>query len=81
MILGLELTDSTVRAVIVSDGGEIVARAEQGSSGGVGPAIRESVRRAQAAAQTDLSGVGVATTSPSDVLSREIAWALADAVP
>jgi predicted NBD/HSP70 family sugar kinase len=46
MKLGLDLTDSVIRAVIVSDTGQVLARADQPiAAGGLARALREVVKR------------------------------------
>jgi len=82
MKLGLDLTDSIVRAVVVNDGGQVVARAEHiSAAGGLSQAVREAVRRARAAAGKDIKSVGVATPGPGVPAPAEVASAAADALP
>jgi glucokinase len=82
MSLGLDLTDNAVRAVVVNDGGQVLARADQGlAAGGVGQAVKEAVRRARSAAATDIVAAGVATLWPGDVLPVEVTAALGESLP
>jgi len=79
MKLGLDVSESSVRAVVVNDSGQVLARADQNiAGGGVAHAVRESVRRAGGAAGQDLSHVGFAAfdTAPSEIPS-----AVSDALP
>lgn len=82
MKLGLDLADSTVRAVVVNDAGQVIARAEHhAGAGGLGQSVRESVRRARAAAGKDISVVGVALSSPGELPPNDVTAALADSAP
>jgi predicted NBD/HSP70 family sugar kinase len=82
MKLGLDLTDAMVRAVVVNDGGQVVARAEHlTAAGGLGPAVRESARRARAAAGKEIHTVGMAMLAPGDAPPGDATAAAADALP
>ncbi len=82
MTLGLDVTESTIRAVVVNDRAEVLARAEQSvAASGLAQAIREVVRRTRGAAGKDLSVAGVATQSPEETMPNDVASAFADALP
>lgn len=82
MSLGLDLTDDTVRAVVVTDGGQVLARADQiVGAGGVAQAAREAIRRARGAAGKDIATAGIAIPWPGDVLPGEVTSAVADVLP
>jgi glucokinase len=82
MTLGLDVTESTIRAVVVNDGAQILARAEQRVTvSGLEQAIREVVRRARGAAGRDLSGAGVATPTPDEIVPSDVVTAFAEALP
>jgi glucokinase len=79
--LGLDATESIIRAVVVNDGGEVVARSAQNiAAGGVAQAVREAVRRARSDAAADIVAAGVATPWPGEPPSPEISSAAADAL-
>jgi glucokinase len=66
MQLGLDLSDSVVRSVVIDDAGKVVARAAHGAgAGSMGEAVREVVRRA-AAAGKGITAMGVAMPSPGE---------------
>ncbi len=82
MKLGLDLTNSVIRAVTVSDTGQVLARADQPiEAGGLVQALREAVKRTRSAAGKDISTAGVATATPGEPPSKEIVSATADALP
>lgn len=81
MTLGIDLTESIVRVVVVNDGGQVIGRADQNAAGGLSQAIRESARLARAAAGKEVDAVGVATTFPGAAHAPDLASALAEALP
>jgi predicted NBD/HSP70 family sugar kinase len=81
-MLGLDLSESTVRAVVIDDGGRVLARTDhEVASGGPAQAVKEAVKRARGAAGKNLSSVGFATLAPGEAPGSDILAALADAVP
>jgi glucokinase len=78
MTLGLDLTDALVRAVVVDDDGQVVARSEHNAAAGVGEAVRELLRQAHASASPGLKSFGVATPFPGEPVTPDIASAAAD---
>jgi glucokinase len=75
MTVGLDLSDSVVRAVVVSDKGDVVARASQPADGpGVPAAIRQVLRKIATAAGRSAGG-GIALPWPGDDLPHEMAAA------
>jgi glucokinase len=82
MTLGLDLTHSVIRAVIVSGTGQVLARADQPiAAGGLAPALREAVKQTRSTAGRDISTAGVATATPGEPPSIDIVSATADALP
>lgn len=81
MTLGLDLVDHTVRAVVVNEGGQVLARADQSQgAGGMGQALRDAIKRAKNAAGGSIGAAGVAIPWPGDQLSNEIKSAFGDAL-
>jgi predicted NBD/HSP70 family sugar kinase len=79
--LGLDATESIIRAVVVNDVGEVVARSAQNvAAGGVAQALREALRRARSDAAAEIVAAGVATPWPGEPPSPEISSAAADAL-
>lgn len=82
MKLGLDLNDSTVHAVVVNDGGQVLARADHAiTSGGVGQAVRETVKRARSAARKDIAAVGFATYITEEGPGPDVVAALKESLP
>jgi glucokinase len=80
--LGLDVNDTTVHAVVVNDGGQVLARADHANgAAGVPQAVRETVKRARAAAGKDVSTVGFATYVTENGSGRDVAAALSEALP
>lgn len=79
MALGVDVSESSVRAVVVNDSGQVLARADQDvAAGGVAQAVRETVRRAlsermrvEGAAGKNVANAGFATydTATTDIIS------------
>jgi glucokinase len=79
--LGLDVNDSTVHAVVVNDNGQVLARADHTiGAGGVPQAVRETVKRARAAAGKEVTTVGFATYLSDEGHSKDVAAALAEVV-
>ena len=79
--LGLDATESIIRAVVVDDVGQVVARSAQNvAAGGVAQALREALRRARSDAAADIVAAGVATPWPGEPPSPEISSAAVDAL-
>jgi predicted NBD/HSP70 family sugar kinase len=79
--LGLDVNDSTVHAVVVNEGGQVLARANQTiGAGGVPQAVRDSVKRARAAAGKDIGAVGFATYVTEEGHGKEVVATLKDAL-
>ena len=79
-MLGVDLSDSTARLIVVNEEGRVVARAEAPASAASFPqGVREAARRAVAAAGGHVNGIGVAMPSPGEPVPPEIAHALREA--
>jgi glucokinase len=81
MTLGIDYGDEAVRAVVVNNGGQVLARADLPASPTGPQALREAVRRARGGARTNITAVGVATPWPGDPLPPDVAAGLADLLP
>jgi predicted NBD/HSP70 family sugar kinase len=80
--LGLDVNESTVHAVVVNDGGQVLARADQAiTGGGVGHAVRETVKRARSAARKDIASLGFATYVTENGSGAEVVSALKESLP
>jgi glucokinase len=78
MQLGLDLTDSIVRAVVVNQRGEVHARADQNRNvSSLAHALRETIGRVRDATHESIDAVGVAVPSPGARPPQELN-ALAD---
>jgi glucokinase len=78
--LGVDLSDSTARLVVVDEDGQVVARAESPASAASFPhGVREAAKRALAAAGGSVTGIGVAMPAPGDPVPPEITNALREA--
>ena len=81
MKLGLDVNDSTVHAVVVNDGGQVLARADHTiGSGGIPQAVRETVKRARGAAGKDIVSVGFATYLTEEGHGKEVFAALKESL-
>lgn len=81
LALGLDATESIIRAVVVNDSGEVVARSAQNiATAGVGKAMRDAVRGARSGATTNILAAGLATLWPGEPPTAEIASAAAEAL-
>jgi predicted NBD/HSP70 family sugar kinase len=78
--LGLDLSESTIRGVIVDRDGEVIARAEQIAATDIGRAVRDVNHRLHAAARGALDAVGLATAFPGAPASELVA-AASEALP
>jgi glucokinase len=75
--LGVDLSGSTARLLVVDEDGQVVARAEAPSS----PAgVRDAARRVLAATAGQVNSIGVAMPAPRDRVPPEIANALREAL-
>ena len=82
MKLGLDVNDTTVHAVIVNDGGQVLARADHTiGGGGVPQAVREAVKRARGGAGKDIANVGFATYLTEEGHGKEVAATLTEILP
>jgi glucokinase len=82
MKLGLDLSDSVVRAVVVNDAGQVIARAEHnGGVASLGQGVRDAVRRARAAAGNDITALGVAMPAPGELPPNDVTAATGDTLP
>ena len=81
MTLGLDYCDAAVRAVIVNDGGQVLARADQATAGGSAQAAREAIRRARNAAGTSIDAAGIASSSMTGNVPMELTPVLSEALP
>jgi glucokinase len=79
MTLGLDLSESVVRAVVVNDAGEVVARSDQPSAAGLGQAASQVIRRVRATVKKNVNAAGVATAFPGDGDRPDLAAAIAQA--
>jgi predicted NBD/HSP70 family sugar kinase len=81
MTLGLDLSDSVARIVVVSDTGQVLSRADIAPTGGgpPGTAVRDAAKRAIAEAGAAPSGTAVAFASSGETVPPEIAAALSAA--
>ena len=80
-LIGIDVTDAAVHAVVVNDGGQVLSRANQRVADGFAQALREVVRRAHGAAGHDYSTAGFATYSPGAPPPAEVVSAITDALP
>jgi glucokinase len=79
--LGLDVNDSTVHAVVVNDGGQVLARADQTiGGGGVPQAVRETVKRARAGAGKNIVSVGFATYVTEEGPGKDVVAALSESL-
>ena len=79
MTLGVDLSDSVVRVVVVNDTGQVLSRAELAqSSGNLASGVRDAAKRAIAGAGGTVSATAVALPLASDDVPGDIASALAD---
>ena len=79
MTLGVDLSDSVVRVVVVNDIAQVVSRAELSpSSGHHAAAVADAARRAIEGAGGPVSATAVAMPLPGDDVPGDIASALAD---
>ena len=82
MNLGLDFTDSVIRAVVVNDTGRVLARTDQTiAAGGLMQAVRDAVRRTRSAADQEITTAGLATPSPGDMPPKEALAAMSEALP
>lgn len=82
MTLGVDLSDSVVRVVVVNDTGQVLSRAELArSSGNLAAGVRDAARRAIAGAGGTVSATAVAMPMASEDVPGDIASALADVSP
>ncbi|MDH4066971.1 MAG: hypothetical protein OEW19_21430, partial [Acidobacteriota bacterium] len=82
MTLGLDLSDSAARAVIVNEHAQVLARGEHVLSNGVTAAAAVSaVRRAVAGAGVPVERAAVALPHPGDTLTADLDAALRDLLP
>jgi glucokinase len=80
--LGLDIGEGAVHAVVVDDGGQVMARVDHSiAAGGVPQGIREIVRRARGASGKDFAVVGYATYSADETPRAEISSTLASVLP
>ena len=66
MTVGLDLSDTPLRAVVVDDDGTVAARFEQPMTGA---GLAKALKSARKAAKSD-ARIGVATLHPGDAVSR-----------
>lgn len=77
LIAGVDLSDVIARLAIVNRGGEVVTRGIVAPNRAV--AIRDALKKAAASAGGKLAGIAVALPAAGDVVSDELATALAGA--
>lgn len=81
MKLGLDVNDFTVHAVVVNDGGQVLARADCPiGGGGVLHAVRDTVKRVRAAAGKDIASAGFATYITEEGHGKQVSAALGEAL-
>jgi glucokinase len=82
MTLGLDLSDSIARVVVVNDTGQVLARADVAAGGGsLAAGVRDAARRVVAGAGKAPSAMAVAVSSSGEGVPPEIVAALTEAVP
>ncbi len=82
MTLGVDLSDSVARVVVVNDGGQVLSRGELArSSGSLAGGVRDAARRAIADAGAPVSAMAVALPLAGEAVPVDIASALADVSP
>lgn len=81
MTLGLDLSESAARIVVVSDTGQVLARADIApAAGGLAAGVRDAAKRAVAGAGGPPSGIAVAFPTSGETVPPEIAAALSGAI-
>ncbi len=82
LMLGVDLSDSVARLVVVNDGGHVLSRGQVPQARGhFATAVRDAARRAIAAAGGQVSALAVALPQAGDPISPDIAAALSDVAP
>ena len=79
LTLGVDLSASTARLVVVDAAGQVLSRAEAPSGANATHPIRDAAKRAVAGAGGAVNAIGVATGAPGDQLPPELAAVLRDA--
>lgn len=82
MILGVEIGDASVRAVVVTGDGQVAGRADHPiGSVGARDAMREAVRKARDEARGDIAAAGIASASLGDAPNAALTVPLRDVLP
>jgi len=82
LLLGVDLSDSVARAVVVNRSGQVLSSGHAPQSPGkLAAAVRNTARRALAGAGGTVSAMAVAVPYAGDPVPPDIAAVLADAVP
>jgi len=81
LLLGVDLSDSVARVVVVDGDGHVRSSGQCPRSAKLATAVRDTARRAIAGAGGKVAAVAVALPFAGDPVSPEIAASLADAVP
>jgi glucokinase len=80
LTLGLDLSDTSVRVVVVNTNGQVLSRGESPQMGSVLAAgVRDAAKRAVKGAGGPIASVGVALALAGDTVPAEIAAALSEA--
>jgi len=82
MTLGLDLSDGTVRAVVVNQQAQVLGRGDAvPGNGAVSLAVSGAIQRAVAAAGVEIRAAAVAMAHPGDLVPPELAPVLRDLLP